>query len=183
MAHVIKWQPQSRSAAFQECLKPAITGFQPLMRPLLSSHLPKGALSQARTRLRGCRHRATLGTAGVHDALNCSPPKKRGNGGAPAPRQRAALLPTRETAGTPLRSSSRSSFPVCQPSPVHLLILVLPRTSSPTPALPRVFFSHRPHTHVRSLIPTYSFTHLRFLWHPTSFRTALLNDAWQLLPP
>lgn len=75
MAHIIKRQPHSLSAAFQECLKPAIIGFQPLMRPLLFSHLPKGTLSQACVRLRGCRHHATLGTAEAKDALNCSPPK------------------------------------------------------------------------------------------------------------
>ena len=45
----------------------------------------KGALLQASVRLHGCGHHATLGTAEANDTLNCSPPKKRGNRGAPAP--------------------------------------------------------------------------------------------------
>jgi len=85
MVPIIKRQPCFPSAAFHECLKEAIIGFQPEMRPLLLSHLPKGALSQVCTGLRGRRHRATLGAVEPNDALSCGSPKRRGDSEAPTP--------------------------------------------------------------------------------------------------
>lgn len=75
-------------------------------------------------------------------------------------------------------------LPACQPSPVHILMLMLCRTSSPTPVLPRVFFPPPVHMHtcVQSLIPVYSFTHLHFLSHPHELSHCSPYDAQQLSP-
>lgn len=165
--HIIKWKPHSPSAAFQECLKQVITGFQPSMKPLRLSHLPKGTLSVVCLKLSRCWHHPTFRTAEVNGTLNWSPPKKRRNKGAPAPMWCAAPLPECKTTGTPLRSPS---LPACQGAPcAHLHVNAPLYFQTHTWTSTCTFSSTHAHTHAES--------NSHVLFHPPAFPLTSLRAS------